>query len=210
MQAVKTLPTSIKEKRISRAEAPRIPLTKKNKRKKSIGIRRIISSSPLLILVTKVERSHLKCPSGASKCISALDRMIMKLQSKPGGCMSVKTKIFKGLMRVCCKLDELGQKFTGISICHPIYDDKAMTQVLRHAIYSAILNTEATVTFMFMPASGNLMITNPDSKILNAYPHLCCKLGMTSKVWNTTARVHLDNQSPTWLQGLAKDIPEAK
>eukprot|EP00983_Pelagomonas_calceolata_P040152 1137480-Pelagomonas_calceolata.AAC.6 len=39
-QAVKTLPTSIKEKRIPRAEAPCIPLTKRNKRKKSMGIRR--------------------------------------------------------------------------------------------------------------------------------------------------------------------------
>eukprot|EP00983_Pelagomonas_calceolata_P009397 304143-Pelagomonas_calceolata.AAC.2 len=29
-------------------------------------------------------------------------------------------------------------------------------------------------------------------------------------VWNTTARVHLNNQSPTWLQGLARDIPKAK
>eukprot|EP00983_Pelagomonas_calceolata_P058658 1145583-Pelagomonas_calceolata.AAC.1 len=29
-------------------------------------------------------------------------------------------------------------------------------------------------------------------------------------VWNTAARFHLNNQSPTWLQGLAKDIPEAK
>eukprot|EP00983_Pelagomonas_calceolata_P054939 1143901-Pelagomonas_calceolata.AAC.5 len=57
----------------------------------------------------------------------------------------------------------------------PIYGppgDKAMTLGLQHAIYSAILNTEATATFMFLPASGNL--------------------------------------SPTWLQGLAKDIPEAK
>eukprot|EP00983_Pelagomonas_calceolata_P027326 858248-Pelagomonas_calceolata.AAC.1 len=29
-------------------------------------------------------------------------------------------------------------------------------------------------------------------------------------VWNTAARVRLNNQSPTWLQGLAKDVPEAK
>eukprot|EP00983_Pelagomonas_calceolata_P065350 1148553-Pelagomonas_calceolata.AAC.3 len=39
--------------------------------------------------------------------------------------------------------NSLSSRFTGISICHLIYDDKAMTQVLRHAIYSAILNTEA-------------------------------------------------------------------
>eukprot|EP00983_Pelagomonas_calceolata_P001892 62941-Pelagomonas_calceolata.AAC.1 len=40
--------------------------------------------------------------------------------------------------------------FLGISICHPIYDDKALTSALRHAIYSDI-NTEATATFMFLP-----------------------------------------------------------
>eukprot|EP00983_Pelagomonas_calceolata_P034481 1080434-Pelagomonas_calceolata.AAC.1 len=114
-----------------------------------------------------------------------------------------------------------------------------MTLTLRHAIYSAIINTEATATFIFLSAIGKLMITNPYYKLLTAYPHLCCKLGTISKdkltydnplswpsqeialpqhtwdlriiaVWNTTARVHLNNQSLTWLQGLAKGIPEAK
>eukprot|EP00983_Pelagomonas_calceolata_P060956 1146606-Pelagomonas_calceolata.AAC.3 len=83
-----------------------------------------------------------------------------------------------------------------------------------------------------------LMLTNPFPKLLTAYPHLCYKLRTIPKdeltfdnpqswpsqeialpqhtwdlqitVWNTTARVHLNNQSPTWLQGLARDIPEAK
>eukprot|EP00983_Pelagomonas_calceolata_P039576 1137228-Pelagomonas_calceolata.AAC.4 len=53
-----------------------------------MGIRRVTSSSPCLILVTKVERSLLKSASGARKCLRLLDRMGMKLQSKPGGCMS--------------------------------------------------------------------------------------------------------------------------
>eukprot|EP00983_Pelagomonas_calceolata_P040905 1137819-Pelagomonas_calceolata.AAC.1 len=35
--------------------------------------------------------------------------------------------------------DSLSSKYSGISICHPIYDEKAMTLALRHAIYSAIL-----------------------------------------------------------------------
>eukprot|EP00983_Pelagomonas_calceolata_P031248 981017-Pelagomonas_calceolata.AAC.1 len=39
-QAVKTLPTSIKEKKIPRAEAPCIPFTKRKKTNKSVGIRR--------------------------------------------------------------------------------------------------------------------------------------------------------------------------
>eukprot|EP00983_Pelagomonas_calceolata_P129040 1161572-Pelagomonas_calceolata.AAC.5 len=49
--------------------------------------------------------------------------------------------------------NSLSSSFTGISICHPIYDDQAMASTLRHAIYSAILNTEATTTFMFLPAT---------------------------------------------------------
>eukprot|EP00983_Pelagomonas_calceolata_P051258 1142331-Pelagomonas_calceolata.AAC.2 len=56
-----------------------------------------------------------------------------------------------------------------------------MTLALRHAIYSATLNTEATATFIFLPARGNLMITNPYSKLLTAYPHLCHKLGTIPK-----------------------------
>eukprot|EP00983_Pelagomonas_calceolata_P074843 1152726-Pelagomonas_calceolata.AAC.2 len=50
-----------------------------------VGIRRVTSSSPCLILVTRVERSLLKSTSGSIKFISILDRMGMKLQSKPGG-----------------------------------------------------------------------------------------------------------------------------
>eukprot|EP00983_Pelagomonas_calceolata_P002025 67607-Pelagomonas_calceolata.AAC.1 len=92
---------------------------------------------------------------------------------------------------------------------------------------------------MLLPASGRHMITNPYSELYNAYPHLCYKLGTIPKsrlicdktqswasqetvlpqhtrdlqyfaVWNTAARVHLKNQNHTWLQDLAKAIPEAK
>eukprot|EP00983_Pelagomonas_calceolata_P007676 249170-Pelagomonas_calceolata.AAC.2 len=45
---------------IPRAEAPCIPFTKRIKRNKSMGIRRVASSSPCPILVTRVERSLLK------------------------------------------------------------------------------------------------------------------------------------------------------
>eukprot|EP00983_Pelagomonas_calceolata_P016340 516472-Pelagomonas_calceolata.AAC.1 len=60
MQAVKTLPTSIKENRMPRAEAPCILFTKRNKRNKSLGIRRFTISSPCLILATRVERKEKK------------------------------------------------------------------------------------------------------------------------------------------------------
>eukprot|EP00983_Pelagomonas_calceolata_P071240 1151146-Pelagomonas_calceolata.AAC.1 len=122
----------------------------------------------------------------------------------------------------------LSSKYSGISICHPIYDEKAMTLALRHAIFSAILNTEATATFMFLPASGDLMITDiptPNSSLLTRIFAATCSasLGLFQKpgnlpqhtrelqiiaVWNTTARVSLNNQNLNWLRGLAKDIPE--
>eukprot|EP00983_Pelagomonas_calceolata_P045911 1139925-Pelagomonas_calceolata.AAC.2 len=59
-----------------------------------MGIRRVISSSPCLIfkLVMRVVRSLLRSTSSASKILSVLDRMGMKLQSKLDVCMSVKTK----------------------------------------------------------------------------------------------------------------------
>eukprot|EP00983_Pelagomonas_calceolata_P035216 1101265-Pelagomonas_calceolata.AAC.1 len=43
--------------------------------------------------------------------------------------------------------DALSSKFSGFSSCHPIYDDHLMRLTLKHAIYSAILQTEATATF---------------------------------------------------------------
>eukprot|EP00983_Pelagomonas_calceolata_P081175 1155459-Pelagomonas_calceolata.AAC.2 len=96
MQAVRTLPTSTKEKRIPRSEAPCIPFTKSDKRKKSVRIRRVTSSSPCLILLMRVERSLLKSAPGAS----ILDRMSMKFPRKLGGLVSVKNKLFKRLLRV--------------------------------------------------------------------------------------------------------------
>eukprot|EP00983_Pelagomonas_calceolata_P129160 1161585-Pelagomonas_calceolata.AAC.1 len=98
MQAVKALPTSIKEKRKPRAKGQYIVSTKR--KVKSMGVKRVTSSSPCLISVMRVERSLLKSASGANKFISVLNRMSMKLQSKVDGCMSIKTKLFKRLLSV--------------------------------------------------------------------------------------------------------------
>eukprot|EP00983_Pelagomonas_calceolata_P057566 1145124-Pelagomonas_calceolata.AAC.1 len=73
-------------------------------RKKSTGTRRVTSSGLCLVLVMRVERILLKSVSGASKFIGALGRMSMKLQSKLGGCMSFKTKLFKKLIEAYCVL----------------------------------------------------------------------------------------------------------
>jgi len=114
-----------------------------------------------------------------------------------------------------------------------------MTQALRHVTYSAILNTEATAAFMSLPVWGQHMVTNPYSKLITAYPRLCCELGTITRinlcyndpqsclnqeiplsqhtwdlqiiaVWTTAARIHLNNHNPAWLQGLATAVSEAK
>eukprot|EP00983_Pelagomonas_calceolata_P125328 1161201-Pelagomonas_calceolata.AAC.1 len=81
MQAVKTLPTSIQEKRIPRSEALCIP-TNRSKIKNTMGTtgRRVTSSSQCLISVMRVERSLLKSAAGANEFISVLDRMSTKLK----------------------------------------------------------------------------------------------------------------------------------
>eukprot|EP00983_Pelagomonas_calceolata_P015728 499117-Pelagomonas_calceolata.AAC.1 len=60
-----------------------------------MGIREVTSSSPRLVLMMTVGRNLLKSASGASKFISVLDRMSMKLQIKLSGFMNVKTKLFQ-------------------------------------------------------------------------------------------------------------------
>eukprot|EP00983_Pelagomonas_calceolata_P062514 1147332-Pelagomonas_calceolata.AAC.3 len=81
------------------AEVTCIPFTKRT-RKESMGIRRVTSSSPSLTSVTRIERSLLQRVYDACKSICVLDRMSMKVQSKLCGCMSVKTKLFKGTKSV--------------------------------------------------------------------------------------------------------------
>eukprot|EP00983_Pelagomonas_calceolata_P077625 1153940-Pelagomonas_calceolata.AAC.3 len=50
--------------------------------------------------------------------------------------------------------NSLVSRFPGLSVRQPIFDEDAMAQALRHAIYSAVLNTDATATFMFLPVWG--------------------------------------------------------
>eukprot|EP00983_Pelagomonas_calceolata_P049437 1141516-Pelagomonas_calceolata.AAC.2 len=56
--------------------------------------------------------------------------------------------------------NSLSSTFSGFSVCHPIYDEEAKIRALQHAIYSAIVNKEATATFVFLPVWGKHMITN--------------------------------------------------
>eukprot|EP00983_Pelagomonas_calceolata_P047055 1140444-Pelagomonas_calceolata.AAC.1 len=83
MQAVKALPTSIKEMMIPRA--------------KVLGGLLAVTMPDL---GDECERSLLKSASGANEFISILERMSMKLQSKLDGCMGINTKLFKRLQSV--------------------------------------------------------------------------------------------------------------
>eukprot|EP00983_Pelagomonas_calceolata_P015950 505520-Pelagomonas_calceolata.AAC.1 len=62
--------------------------------------------------------------------------------------------------------NSLSSKFSGFSSCHPIYDDHVMHLTFKHAIYSAILQTDTTATFMFLPSWGGSMSTNPTANFL--------------------------------------------
>eukprot|EP00983_Pelagomonas_calceolata_P120334 1160696-Pelagomonas_calceolata.AAC.1 len=99
--------------------------------------------------------------------------------------------------------------------------------------------SHATATFMFLPSWGGPMSTNPYSKLLNAYPHFCRTLGTIPStslkydippfwlsqeidlpcpswslqiiaVWNTAARVRLNENNSNWLTRLKQDIREAR
>ncbi len=121
-------------------------------------------------------------------------------------------------------------------MCHPIYNDHTMHLSLRHAIYSTVISTEATATFMFLPSWNGSMITNPYSSLLTAYPTFVMNLKQSRlmrsyafpqswisqetlppqaswnlhiiAVWNTAARLHLNKHNPTWLRNLACGIHE--
>jgi hypothetical protein len=46
-------------------------------------------------------------------------------------------------------------RFSGFSICHPIYHENTMLIATRHAIYSAAVSTDETATFMLIPSCWN-------------------------------------------------------
>ena len=127
--------------------------------------------------------------------------------------------------------DCLTSKFSGFSVCHPIYDEHSMTRTLRHAIYSAIHNSDATATFMFLPSWRGPINTNPYSNLLMENPKICCKIGTFPRalltynqpsswisqeiplpdhswnleliaVWNTAALVQLNTNNQNWLRDL--------
>ena len=133
----------------------------------------------------------------------------------------------------------LSSKFTGISICHPIYHENTMYLATRHAIYSAALSTEATSTLMFLPSWNKRMTNNPYASLYRRFPHICKLLGSIPSdqlqyagvpfwnnmqtplpkhtwemhiiaVWNTKGRNCLNACNKNWLKELGLEILEAK
>ena len=129
-------------------------------------------------------------------------------------------------------------KFTGFSICHPVYDDTKMLKCVQHSLRSVMCSELPTATFLFQP--------NWENKNINAYralvrdnPKYCTTLGFIPKtkltyamprtswkvlqcnfsnhtwsmgfiaVWNKEANQRLIDGSPIWLQTLQRSIPEA-
>ena len=129
-------------------------------------------------------------------------------------------------------------QFSGFSICHPIYHENTMLLATRHAIYSAAVSTEETVTSMLLPSWNKRMTTNPYVSLCRKYPHMCKFLGTIPSnqvrcanvpfwdniqiplskhswglqviaIWHTKGRVCLNAHNKDWLKELAKEIPEA-
>ena len=63
-------------------------------------------------------------------------------------------------------------RFSGFSICLPIYHENTMFLALRHAIYSAAVSTEETATFMLLLSWNINMTSNPNASLCRKYPHM--------------------------------------
>jgi len=128
-------------------------------------------------------------------------------------------------------------KFTGFSVCHPLYDDSVMLYMVRHAIYSSLSTESATATFLLLPNWKGLY-ANAYMQMLRKYPEHCTILGTIPQasvtyrrqdfwignntsspapewdleiivVWNKEAQHMLFYQNPRWCAALSNAIPKA-
>ncbi len=70
----------------------------------------------------------------------------------------------------------LATKFTGFSVCHPLYDDGVMLNMVRHAIYSSLSTESATATFLLLP-NWKGRNANAYMQMLRKHPEHCTILG---------------------------------
>ena len=78
-------------------------------------------------------------------------------------------------------------RFSGFSICHPIYHENTMLLATRHVIYSAAVSTEETATFMLLLSWNKDMTTNPHASLC-AYTHTCVNFWAPSQQTNSNMR----------------------
>ncbi len=130
----------------------------------------------------------------------------------------------------------LATKFTGFSVCHPLYDDSVMLNMVRHAISSSLFTESATATFLLLPWKG--LNTNAYMQMLRKYSEHCTILGTIPQasetycrqdfwigndtsspapewdleiivIWNKEAQHMLFDQNPRWCAALSNAISKA-
>jgi len=123
-------------------------------------------------------------------------------------------------------------------MCHPIYDDGVMLDLIKHALHSSLAAQTTTATFVFLPYWKG-MSTNAYMKVVNNHPESCNILGHIPQtlltygksqgwvgapnvlppprwdmniivLWNGEARKQLSETNLDWYTGLRQSIPEAK
>ncbi len=136
-------------------------------------------------------------------------------------------------------VNPLAIKFTGFSVCHPLYDDSVVVKMVRHAIYSSLSTESATATFLLLPNWKGLNAI-AYMQMLRKYPEHCTILGTIPQasvtyrrqdswigngtsspapqwdlelivLWNKEAQhmYMLFDQNPRWCAALSNAIPEA-
>ncbi len=81
----------------------------------------------------------------------------------------------------------LATKSTGFSVCHPLYKDSVMLNMVRHAIYSSLSTDSATATLPLLPNWKGLN-ANAHMHMLRKYPEHCTILGTIPQVSMTYCR----------------------
>ncbi len=131
----------------------------------------------------------------------------------------------------------LATKFTGFLVCHPLYDDSVMLNMVRHAIYSSLSTESATATFLLL-SNWKGLYANAYMQTLRKYPEHCTVLGTIPQasvtyrrqyfwignnarspapewdleiivIWNKEAQHMLFYQNSRWCAALSNAIPEA-
>ena len=85
-------------------------------------------------------------------------------------------------------------KFTGFTICHPVYDDTKMLKCVQHSLRSAMCSELPTTTFLFP--------SNWENKSINASMHTeqWCKITQNTapRLASSPRQTHICNATGGW------------